>query len=73
MLIGSVVLAGGASSRMGRPKESLPFQGGTLLGRTVDLLLAHTWPVVVVAGRPEQELPPLPLETARSMVGIFGG
>ena len=63
MLIGSIVLAGGASSRMGRPKASLPFQGGTLLGRTVDLLLESTFPVVVVASGPEQELPPLPLES----------
>ena len=47
---------------MGQPKESLPFGGSTLLGRTVELLLEVTWPVVIVA-RPDQQLPPLPLES----------
>src|SRR5688572_29654059 len=61
MLVGSIILAGGRSRRMGQPKESLPFGGTTLLGRTVETLLDRTWPVVVVA-RPEQQLPPLPLE-----------
>jgi len=62
MYIGSIVLAGGRSRRMGQPKESMPFLGTTLLGRTVDTLLLHTYPVVVVARTAEQELPPLPLE-----------
>ncbi|MCA8957989.1 MAG: molybdenum cofactor guanylyltransferase [Planctomycetes bacterium] len=63
MLLGSIVLAGGRSRRMGRAKESLPFRGSTLLGHTVDLLAACTYPVVVVARDPTQELPPLLLET----------
>jgi molybdopterin-guanine dinucleotide biosynthesis protein A len=62
MYIGSIVLAGGDSSRMGRPKAGLPFLGSTLLGRTVETLLLCTHPVVVVARDEAQELPPLPLE-----------
>lgn len=47
---------------MGRAKESLPFGTSTLLGATVETLLACTHPVVVVARDVTQELPPLPLE-----------
>ena len=62
MILGSIILAGGRSRRMGRPKESLPFAGSTLLGHTVDVLLDCTFPVVVVARDQEQELPPINLE-----------
>ena len=62
MILGSIILAGGRSRRMGRPKESLPFAGSTLLGHTVDVLLDCTFPVVVVARDQEQELPPIHLE-----------
>lgn len=31
-----VVLAAGSSRRLGRPKQTLPFRGGTLLGATLD-------------------------------------
>lgn len=62
MLLGSVVLAGGRSRRMGRPKESLPLAGNTLLGLAVERLLLTTHPVIVLARDAEQELPPLPLE-----------
>ena len=64
MLVGSLILAGGRSRRMGKPKESLPLCGNTLLGRTAELLLECTWPVVVVGRGGDQELPPLPLEAA---------
>jgi len=47
---------------MGQPKESLPFAGNTLLGRTSELLLDCTWPVVVIGRGRDQQLPPLPLE-----------
>jgi molybdenum cofactor cytidylyltransferase len=48
-----VVLAAGASSRMGRPKLLLPVQpGGTLLGRLLGTLAnAGVWPLVVVVRR----------------------
>jgi molybdopterin-guanine dinucleotide biosynthesis protein A len=63
MLVGSLILAGGRSRRMGKPKESLPFRGGTLLGHTAEILLDCTWPVLVVARGDSQQLPPLPVET----------
>jgi molybdenum cofactor guanylyltransferase len=62
MIVGSVILAGGRSRRMGRPKESLPIGDTTMLGRTVDTLLSCTFPVVVVARDKKQELPPISLE-----------
>jgi molybdopterin-guanine dinucleotide biosynthesis protein A len=62
MLVGSLVLAGGRSRRMGAPKEALPFAGSTLLGHTVELLLDCTWPVLVIGRGGDQQLPPLPLE-----------
>ncbi len=62
MLIGAIILAGGRSRRMGKPKESLPFGDGTLLGHTSEMLLSCAYPVVVVARSPDQDLPPLPLE-----------
>ncbi|GAB4159637.1 MAG: molybdenum cofactor guanylyltransferase [Planctomycetota bacterium] len=62
MLVGSIILAGGRSRRMGKPKESLPFGDTTLLGRTAGILMDCTWPVVVVGRGQDQELPPLPIE-----------
>lgn len=48
---GAVVLAAGASTRMGQPKQLLRPDGRTLLRRTVDAVLASpAWPVVVVLG-----------------------
>ncbi len=62
MLIGSLLLTGGRSERMGRPKESLRFGDDTLLGHAASVLEATTWPVVIVARDEQQELPPLPVE-----------
>jgi molybdopterin-guanine dinucleotide biosynthesis protein A len=56
-----IVLCGGQSSRMGRPKAWLPFAGETMLGRVVRLLGTVVSPVVVVAA-PGQDVPPLPTE-----------
>ncbi len=47
---------------MGKPKESLPIGGNTLLGRVVDELMLCTHPVIVLARDREQELPPLTIE-----------
>ncbi len=58
-----VVLCGGQSSRMGRPKAWLPFGGETMLARVVRLLGEVVAPVVVVAA-PGQDVPPLPPEVA---------
>ena len=57
--LGGIVLCGGLSKRMGRPKLELPFGPETLLQRVVRILIEVLEPVVVVAG-PEQELPSLP-------------
>lgn len=62
MLIGAIILAGGRSRRMGKPKESLPIGDSTLLGHTSEVLLDCTYPVLIVARSEDQELPPLPLE-----------
>ncbi|MCA1579035.1 MAG: nucleotidyltransferase family protein [Acidobacteria bacterium] len=49
--VGSVILAAGSSSRMGRPKQTLEFQGMSLLRRaTLAALDARCRPVVVVTG-----------------------
>jgi molybdenum cofactor cytidylyltransferase len=49
--VGAVILAAGSSSRMGRPKQMLQFQGTSLLKRvTLAALDARCCPVVVVTG-----------------------
>jgi molybdopterin-guanine dinucleotide biosynthesis protein A len=57
--LGGIVLCGGQSKRMGRPKAWLPFGGEIMLPRVVRLLREDVAPIVVVAA-PEQEVPPLP-------------
>jgi molybdopterin-guanine dinucleotide biosynthesis protein A len=58
---GGIVLCGGQSKRMGRPKAWLPFAGEIMLPRVVRLLGEAVRPVVVVAA-PGQDVPPLPPE-----------
>ena len=58
MRTAGVILCGGQSSRMGRPKAWLPVGDETMLARVVRLLGGVVSPLVVVAA-PEQELPPL--------------
>lgn len=54
-----VVLAAGGSSRMGRPKQLLPFRGRSLLWHTTDVALAAArGPVVVVLGAAADRLAP---------------
>lgn len=55
-----IVLAGGRSSRMGRPKAALEWHGSTLLRRTTALLGRTVDGPVVVVRAPGQELPALP-------------
>lgn len=45
-----LLLAAGASSRMGQPKMFLPYQGKTLLQHTVEAAAGISHPVFVVAG-----------------------
>jgi molybdopterin-guanine dinucleotide biosynthesis protein A len=57
----TIVLAGGASARMGRPKALLPFGPETLIERIVRRFAAVSAEVIVVSG-PHVRLPPLPRE-----------
>ncbi|AWM39203.1 Molybdenum cofactor guanylyltransferase [Gemmata obscuriglobus] len=59
MKVGGIVLCGGKSARMGRPKAALPFGNELLLPRVVRAVRESTDFVVVVAA-PDQEVPPLP-------------
>jgi molybdenum cofactor cytidylyltransferase len=55
--IGIIILAAGDSSRLGRPKQLLPFGGKTLLAHIVDEALETTLgPVVVVTGASATEV-----------------
>jgi molybdopterin-guanine dinucleotide biosynthesis protein A len=63
MHVGGVVLCGGRSSRMGRPKAWLPFGGEPLLARVVRRLAEAVDPIVVVAA-PDQDVPQVPSEVA---------
>jgi molybdopterin-guanine dinucleotide biosynthesis protein A len=56
---GGIILCGGQSKRMGRPKAWLPFGDELMLQRMVRLMATVVEPIVVVAA-PDQELPPLP-------------
>jgi molybdopterin-guanine dinucleotide biosynthesis protein A len=58
---GGIVLCGGQSKRMGRPKAWLPFGDEVMLARVVRLLSQAVDPVLVVAA-PGQDVPPLPAE-----------
>jgi molybdenum cofactor cytidylyltransferase len=50
-MTGVIVLAAGNSSRMGKPKQFLPFRGTTLLRRAAEVALAaQLGPVLVVLG-----------------------
>jgi molybdenum cofactor cytidylyltransferase len=44
-----LVLAAGGSSRLGRPKQLLPYRGGTLLGHVVDVARGCAFDQLVVA------------------------
>ena len=59
MILAGIILCGGQSKRMGRPKAWLPFGDELMLPRVVRLLSEVASPIVVVAA-PDQDLPPLP-------------
>jgi len=61
--VAGIVLCGGQSSRMGRPKAWLPFAGEIMLPRVIRLLREAVEPVVVVAA-PDQDVPHLPSDVA---------
>ena len=73
-----VVLAGGRSTRMGRPKASLEWHGSTLLHRVAGIIGRVVDGPVVVVRAPGQELPSLPpgvrvVEDARERRGPLQG
>jgi molybdopterin-guanine dinucleotide biosynthesis protein A len=59
--IGGIVLCGGESKRMSRPKAWLPFGNEVMLQRVVRFLGDVVKPLVVVAA-PGQDIPPLPAD-----------
>ncbi len=60
--VAAVILAAGASSRMGRPKALLEYRGETFLGRLVRLFRVYCEDVLVVTSTPT------PVDGARTVV-----
>ena len=74
---GAVILAAGASTRMGAPKQLLALEGRPLVVRAVEAALASpAWPVVVVLGAHAEKIRPvlarLPVLIAESPVWAEG-
>jgi molybdenum cofactor cytidylyltransferase len=63
-----VILAAGASSRMGRDKALLPWHNGTFLSAAIRALQSVTELVIVVAGENEANLAPIVNAEAAFMV-----
>jgi molybdopterin-guanine dinucleotide biosynthesis protein A len=69
--LAGVVLAGGASRRMGRDKATLPYLGGTLLEHVVTVVGERCAPVFVIAA-PGQPVPAVDAEVLRDRVRGVG-
>ena len=55
--IAIIILAAGASNRMGKPKQLLPYQGRSLLRHTLESAIASVCkPIVVVLGANAQQI-----------------
>ncbi len=67
----AIILTGGKSSRMGRPKALLPFDNEPLVTHLVRTLQSCFTDIVVVAA-PDQDLPPLPVTLTRDAVAYQG-
>lgn len=72
MRLAAILLAGGHGTRMGRPKDSLPWQGRPLLAHLVDALADACAPIAVVARDDAQVLPPLPAGVVRLIDAASG-
>ncbi|HTO05226.1 MAG TPA: nucleotidyltransferase family protein [Opitutus sp.] len=58
--VGIIILAAGASTRMGEPKQLLPITGHPLVIRATEAALASSaWPVVIVLGAHADKIRPL--------------
>jgi molybdopterin-guanine dinucleotide biosynthesis protein A len=69
--LAAIILAGGASRRMGRDKATAIFDGKTLVERAVSAVHPRCAPVFVVAA-PGQALPPLDAEVLRDEIRGVG-
>lgn len=69
--LAAIVLAGGASRRMGRDKATVAFSGHTFVEQAVATLATRCSPVFVVAA-PGQPLPPLTAQVLRDEVRGVG-
>jgi molybdopterin-guanine dinucleotide biosynthesis protein A len=75
-MIPAIVLAGGKSSRMGRPKGLIPFGGVPMLERVTERLSPVFDPIVVVGGEhrpPDTWLVPDPEPGAGPLAAILTG
>ena len=64
---GTVVLCGGRSRRMGRPKAWLPFGPETLLERTLRIVRSRADGPIIVVTADGQDLPALPGDVGRAI------
>ena len=69
--LSAIILSGGKSSRMGKPKALLPFDDKPLIAHLVERLSQRFSDIVVVAA-PDQTLPSLPVTLVHDAVAYQG-